>query len=243
MNIPEHLLNERYGDRYFDVVDAIDEAKRIHIGNSGIVDRLKRMPDGGRRVAIGETGFGAGRLVVALMEALEESGISGTEIEYRSVELYPVDAGRMERILGEFGGRAGRHIKEVVSAYSQIDISVPGWHDAVITGGFGVIALRLYIGEALDMVSSLSGPCDAWFLDGHSPKKNPDIWRGELMLAVGSATREGGTVTTFTVAGHVRRSLEAAGFTVKKVPGCGGKKEALWGCMDKKGSGAPQNQQ
>jgi len=229
MNIPSHLLNEHYDDRYFDVVNAIDEAKQIHIGNSRVVERLGLMADGDRRITIGEAGFGAGRLLVALMESLEEGGVAGAAIDYCSVELHPVTAGRMECILGGFRERAGRHIAGLVDVYSRIDVSGPGWHTGVIEGGFGAITLRLYIGEALDMVLSLGAPCGAWFLDGHSPKKNPDIWRAELLSAIGRKTAPGGTVTTFTVAGHVRRNLELAGFRVEKVPGCGGKKEALLG--------------
>ena len=234
MDIPPHLLNEHYDDRYFDVLDAIDEARQIYIGNSSIAARLKSMPPNARRMAIGETGFGAGRLVVALMDALEDAGVEGAEIDYRSVELHPLPARRMEAILGEFRGRSDttdRHINLVAAAYAGIDTSIPGWHGAQIAGGFGTVALNIYIGEALDMVAALPAPRDAWFLDGHSPKKNPQMWRAELMWAVGGATKAGGTVTTFTVAGQVRRNLEAACFSIEKVPGRGVKKEALYGIM------------
>ena len=46
---------------------------------------------------------------------------------------------------------------------------------------FGIVTLNLLIGEALEMVHALTIPCDAWFLDGHGPKKNPDMWRRELL--------------------------------------------------------------
>jgi len=231
MDIPSRLLNDHYGDRYFDVVDALEEAKRIHVGNSRIVERLSAMPGGGRVLRIGETGFGAGRLLVALMDALEAGGVSGAAIGYDSVELHPITAERMGLILDGFRNRAGRHIDKLTAAYSRLDISRPGWHNCVIEGGFGSISLRLFVGEALDMAASLTEPRDAWFLDGHAPKKNPDIWRAELLSAVGAKTAPGGTATTFTVAGHVRRGLAAAGFSVEKVPGFGGKKEALLGIL------------
>ncbi len=50
---------------------------------------------------------------------------------------------------------------------------------------FGILTLNLWIGEALEMVHALTIPCDAWFLDGHGPKKNPDMWRHELLMAIG----------------------------------------------------------
>ena len=79
------------------------------------------------------------------------------------------------------------------------------------------------------LVNALDKPCDVWFLDGHSPKKNPEIWRPELMLGIGKKTKTGGSCSTFTVAGAVRSALNAAGFTLEKLPGCGGKKLVLHG--------------
>ena len=98
-----------------------------------------------------------------------------------------------------------------------------------LTRPFGVLTLNLWIGEALEMVSALTTPCDAWFLDGHGPKKNPSIWRKELLLAIGEKTVTGGTCATYTVAGEVRRGLMAAGFSIEQRPGFGGKKAVLKG--------------
>jgi tRNA 5-methylaminomethyl-2-thiouridine biosynthesis bifunctional protein len=228
MDIPGYLLNERYGDRYFDVVDALEEAKHIHIGGARIIERLS----GTGRMRIGETGFGAGRILVSLMGALEEGGVSDAEITYSSVELNPISVDRMGLILGGFRPRAGRHIDSLAETYSRFDLSGPGWREGAVRGGFGTISLRLFIGEALDMARSLERPCGAWFLDGHAPSKNPDIWRAELLAAIGRTTEIGGTATAFTVAGQVRRDLKAAGFRVEKVPGHGGKREALLGVFE-----------
>jgi len=77
------------------------------------------------------------------------------------------------------------------------------------------------------MVRALTSSCEAWFLDGHGPKKNPSMWRHELLLAIGEKTVAGGTCATYTVAGEVRRGLIAAGFSVEQSPGFGGKKSVL----------------
>ena len=38
VQIPPYLVNEHYDDRYFDVVNAIEEAKHIFFQGSGIMD-------------------------------------------------------------------------------------------------------------------------------------------------------------------------------------------------------------
>jgi tRNA U34 5-methylaminomethyl-2-thiouridine-forming methyltransferase MnmC len=229
MQIPSYLLNEHYDDRYFDVVDALEEAKHIYFQGTGVTDILSGKEPLRKKFRIGETGFGAGRLLVALLASLEDCRITDMEITYNSVELHPVTCEKMESILGGFRSEAGTLIDLLVGSYGRVDISRPGWHRIKFTRPFGTLTLNLWIGEALEMVRALTTPCDAWFLDGHGPKKNPSIWRHELLLAIGEKTVAGGACATFTVAGDVRRGLAAAGFSVGQRPGFGGKKAVLKG--------------
>jgi tRNA U34 5-methylaminomethyl-2-thiouridine-forming methyltransferase MnmC len=59
---------------------------------------------------------------------------------------------------------------------------------------------------------------------GDAREKNPEMWQPELMAEVARHTVRGGTAATYTAAGHVRRGLEAAGFSVTRVPGYGRKR-------------------
>jgi tRNA U34 5-methylaminomethyl-2-thiouridine-forming methyltransferase MnmC len=229
MLIPSYLVNEQFDDRYFDVVNALDEAQQIYFRNNNLVERITIGIESKAPFIIGETGFGAGRVVVSLMEFMEKSGLKNVSIEYNSVELYPLSPERMLYILNGFKDRVGEEINTLVEAYRSIDITVAGWHSMKIQRSFGTLELNLWIGEALEMVNALGKSCDVWFLDGHSSKKNPSIWRPELLMAIGEKTRAGGTCATFTVAGAVKRALMEAGFALKKLPGCGGKNEVLHG--------------
>ncbi len=229
MLIPDYLVNEQFDDRYFDVVNALDEAQQIYFRNNNLIERISRAIESKNRFIIGETGFGAGRLVLSLMEFLEKSGLKNVSIEYNSVELYPMSPEKMLNILNGFRERVSDGIDTLVEAYKGIDITENGWHSMKLQQAFGTIELNLWIGEALEMVGALEKSCDVWFLDGHSPKKNPSIWRPELLAAIGEKTKTGGTCATFTVAGAVKRALVEAGFTLKKHPGCGGKNQVLQG--------------
>ncbi|MGI9378462.1 MAG: MnmC family methyltransferase, partial [Methyloligellaceae bacterium] len=70
---------------------------------------------------------------------------------------------------------------------------------------------------------------DAWYLDGFAPAKNTDMWNAQLLAEIYGKTAPGGTFSTFTAAGWVRRNLQAAGFTVERVKGFGRKRERLQG--------------
>ena len=78
-------------------------------------------------------------------------------------------------------------------------------------------------------VSNMAQKADAWFLDGFSPAKNPELWEPSLMQAVALHTKTGGTIATYTAAGHVRRALQGAGFEVERVAGFGRKRHMTIG--------------
>ncbi len=229
METPDYLVNEHFNDRYFDVVDALYESSKIYIEGNDILNRLVANKTMHKDFVVGETGFGAGRNLLALMYMIDTHAIKHGTIIFQSVELFPMAASRMEQILALFNDRASSAIIEFVKGYAMVDISVPGWHVFKLERALGTIEVRLFFGEALAMIQSLCQVCDAWFLDGHGPKKNPEIWRTEVLNAVGEKTHTNGTVGTFTVAGHVRRGLMSAGFDMERYPGFGGKKMAMRG--------------
>lgn len=227
MDIPPYLLNEYYDDRYFDVVDAIAEANLVFFGGNRIIERLSQNRSDRPGMAIGETGFGAGRTLVALMDLLDRSGFRNLEISYYTVELHPITVSRMESILAHFKPELSSYIDDLTTSYGALTLKEHDWNHLEFRHRFGVLTCKLWIGDALEMTEALPCPIDAWFLDGHGPKKNPQMWREELLLSIGNHTAPGGTCATYTVAGSVRRGLTAAGFRVVRAPGFGGKKSVL----------------
>src|SRR6201999_4291942 len=57
--------------------------------------------------------------------------------------------------------------------------------------------------------------------------RNPEMWRDEVLALVAARSRPGARAASFTVAGAVRRGLEAQGFHVERAPGFGRKKQRL----------------
>ena len=102
------------------------------------------------------------------------------------------------------------------------------------------VQLTLLIGDATDCLKTInlekfslkrsgSVAVDAWFLDGFSPAKNPEMWQSELFEQMAKLSNENTTFATFTSAGAVRRGLIAAGFAANKKVGFGKKREMLFG--------------
>jgi tRNA U34 5-methylaminomethyl-2-thiouridine-forming methyltransferase MnmC len=89
----------------------------------------------------------------------------------------------------------------------------------------------ILIGDARETLPAWPGRADAWFLDGFSPAKNPELWSSNLMHEVARHTAPGGTFATYTAAGHVRRALSGAGFTVTRQPGFGRKRHMSTGTL------------
>ncbi|MDF1762214.1 MAG: FAD-dependent 5-carboxymethylaminomethyl-2-thiouridine(34) oxidoreductase MnmC, partial [Oleibacter sp.] len=81
----------------------------------------------------------------------------------------------------------------------------------------------------------------AWFLDGFSPAKNPDMWNDTLFQQIRRISRQARldksdpnhtrmpTVATYAATSAIKRGLCGAGFTLQKTTGFGRKREMTCG--------------
>ena len=91
------------------------------------------------------------------------------------------------------------------------------------------LTLTLGFGEAAQLLSRIETPVDAFYLDGFSPARNPELWSPEICRSLARLAVPGATLATWSVAGTVRRALSAANFDVEKRPGYAGKRQMLVG--------------
>lgn len=204
-------VSSRFDDPYFSLAGGLAEARHVFLTGNGLPDRLR---DGFR---VAETGFGTGLNLIALALAWDGTGRKG-RLSYTSFELFPMPAADMARAHAAFPD-AGPVSAELL----------PHW-----AGGHGSFALRgidvtVIGGDARDTIPAWIGQADAWFLDGFSPAKNPELWQPDLMGAIARHTAPRGSFATYTAAGFVRRGLQAAGFQVSRVPGYGTKRHMSLG--------------
>lgn len=200
-------VSTRFDDPYFSLENGLAETRHTFLAGNGLPARFR---DG---FHIAELGFGTGLNALATLQAWMSAGAPG-RLDFTSFEAYPMDAAAMEQALSAFpelAPLAARLIDAWASGAHRIDM------------GHGMF-LHVVAGDARETLPAWDGRADAWFLDGFSPAKNPELWGSDLMQAVADHTVPGGTVATYTAAGHVRRALSAAGLAVERVPGYGRKR-------------------
>jgi tRNA 5-methylaminomethyl-2-thiouridine biosynthesis bifunctional protein len=91
------------------------------------------------------------------------------------------------------------------------------------------LTLTLIFGGVEKALNDLAGRFDAFYLDGFSPAKNPQMWSAQVCRDLAWLASPHATLATWSVAGEVRRNLSAAGFRVERRAGFGKKREMLVG--------------
>ena len=94
----------------------------------------------------------------------------------------------------------------------------------------GVIHFLCFLSIINSPLSIIHSPLlfDIIYFDAFAPEKQPEMWSQELFNRLYVLLNEGGILTTYCAKGVIRRMLQAAGFTVERLPGPpGGKREIL----------------
>ncbi len=207
----------RFGDIYFSPEDGLAETRHVFLDGTGLLDLWHERPRGG--FVVGETGFGTGLNFLAVWDLWRRHGPKHGWLHFISVEGFPMGARDLERAHHPFPELRPLS-KALLSRYGT---PLPGFHRLHFDEDR--IHLTLLHGDAAGMLEALDAGVDAWFLDGFSPARNPDMWSERVIRAVGRLSRPGARLATFTAAGLVRRRLAESGFEVERKPGFGRKRD------------------
>lgn len=194
----------RFDDPYFSAAGGLAEARHVFLAGNGLPARFSK----GCHIA--ELGFGTGLNLLAAWQAWQQSGAEGP-LRFTSFEAFPLHAKDIEKAL---------RVWPELSALSSLLLDA--WPCTTLR--LPSLDFELIIGDARSTLPAWQGKADAWFLDGFSPNKNPEMWSENLMQAVGAHTTPEGSFATYTAAGHVRRGLALAGFSVSRDKGFGRKR-------------------
>ena len=198
-------VSRRFDDPYFSLQGGVAETRHVFLAGNGLPARFRP----GFRIL--ELGFGTGLNFLVTLRAYREARAPGPLL-YTSLEAFPMAPEDRDRALSAFPEIAGE------AAEFRAALGRPGpWT-------FGEVTLALLEGDARDTLPAWEPRADAAFLDGFSPARNPEMWEPALLAAVADRLAPGGTLATYTAAGHVRRALAEAGLEVERRPGFGTKR-------------------
>lgn len=207
-------VSSRFDDPYFSLAGGLAETRHVFLAGNGLPGRFAP----GFRIA--ELGFGTGLNMLAALLAWRGAGMT-TPLRYTSFEAFPMAADEIARALAAFpeaAEAAGPFLAQWAAGRRRITLD-------------GLEA-EIVIGDARQALPVWPGQADAWFLDGFSPAKNPELWDAALMAEVARHTAPDGTFATYTAAGFVRRALQAAGFRVERLQGYGTKRHMTAGRLE-----------
>ncbi len=208
----------RFGDIYFSLDDGLAEKNYVFLQANQLATRFSALANNSS-FTIAETGFGTGLNFLATWQLWQQNRPADTWLHYTSVEKHPLTASDLQRALALW--------PDLQSLASQLLAQYPpltaGWHRLVFAEQH--LTLTLLLGDANELLPELVADVDAWFLDGFAPDKNPELWQLNLLSSIAKLSKVNTTLSSYTAAGVVKRTLEAAGFDVVRSKGFGRKRD------------------
>lgn len=194
-------------EHYHSVKGAMTESMHIFI-NMGLNESEANEP----RVL--EIGFGTGlNALLTLQVANEKSRV----VHYTSLEKHPLPLDIVRQM--EYTSLVP---KEVADYYMPLHDCK--WNEWVgLTPYYNIRKVEtdfttLHLKEQYDVV----------YFDAFAPEKQPEMWTQDIFNHLYSHLDDGGILVTYCAKGVVRRMLQAAGFSIERLPGPpGGKREIL----------------
>lgn len=202
----------------------IDECEHVFIDGNNLKNRFRDLsPDS--NFLIGEIGFGIGLNFLITCKAWLKYTEHNQVLEFYSFDKYIFELEDFNEFISS-SSELKEYSEQLIKYYPK---NIEGIQKISLFDGR--ISLNLVIGDISDTQEYIKSMAyiDAWFLDGFSPSKNPDLWSKELINSIGNTSYESSTISTYTSSGLVKRNLIDSGFAVRRTKGFAGKRHMLKG--------------
>lgn len=210
-------FSSEYGDVYHSSAGGLGQARHVFLEGNLLPQRWAQR----RCFTILETGFGLGLNFLCTWANWQQDPERCAQLHFISFEKHPFQQADLKHL-----HQAWPEFAELTQQlHQQWPLLTAGFHR--LSFAEGRVLLTLVLGEAMEWLPQLTAEVDAFYLDGFSPSKNPDLWTERLFHQVSRLAHTEATAATYTVAAAVRHGLELAGFKVEKHIGFGGKRDCL----------------
>ncbi|MCP3674484.1 MAG: tRNA (5-methylaminomethyl-2-thiouridine)(34)-methyltransferase MnmD [Gammaproteobacteria bacterium] len=221
-----HPYSSQFNDHYYSLVDGIEETRHVFIEGNDLAERWREMKSY-QSFKIMETGFGSGLNFLSTWQLWKRLGMEKTnKLHFVSIEAFPMDVVQLKKSMLNWQSQLSMFSSQLLEKYPKLD---KGTH--TINFEDDNVVLTLIFGDVRAVMPELNFSIDdsvnAWFLDGFSPSKNPEMWQNDLYTEMYRLSAPLASVATYTVAGLVRRGLVSTGFQIDRRPGFGTKRDML----------------
>jgi len=196
---------------YHSIHGAIQESKHVFI-EAGL--RYVRPRVVANCVSVFEMGFGTG--LNTLLTLIESEHIH-QKISYETIELFPLTKDQIASL--DYCQQLGRN--DLQETFEQLH-NCEWEKEVTITPNFTIKKSKTTLLN-LETV----GTFELIYFDAFDSNAQPELWRAEIFQKMFSILKPGGILVTYSSKGDVRRAMEAAGFTIEKIPGPPGKREMV----------------
>jgi len=204
---------------YHSIHGAVQESKHVFIeaGLRSLNPARKTI------VNIFEMGFGTG--LNALLTMIEAEKLERA-IHYEAIEQFPLDNKQIGSL--NYCTQLGRQDLQMV--FEQLHHCE--WEKTIkLTHKFTFKKSAANLLNFETPETSLSGrqAFELIYFDAFAPNAQPVLWTKEIFEKMFAMLKPAGVLMTYCSKGDVRRAMQAAGFTVEKLPGPKGKREIIRG--------------
>lgn len=221
----DHPISQRFDDIYFSLQDGLAETNHVFLKGNHLPERFI----GRDRFTIAETGFGTGLNFLSVWTKFDRVAEPNAVLDYISFELYPLSAAEIQKALSHWSDAFDGRLEQMVAQYP---LRIPGWHRVDFSvGGRVRVRLTLVFDDVNLAMPRMVAPrgVDSWFLDGHAPAKNPQMWSDIVFTNMARLSAPGATLASFTAAGVAKDGLRRVGFEIQKTRGYGRKRDMIVG--------------
>ncbi|NYT65573.1 FAD-dependent 5-carboxymethylaminomethyl-2-thiouridine(34) oxidoreductase MnmC [Alcaligenaceae bacterium] len=211
-------VSSLYGDVYHTESGGLAQAQHVFLRGCGLPQRWQ----GRDSFTVCETGFGLGTNFIALWQAWRNDPARCGQLHIVSFEAHPFRLDDLATMLARLPQAEQELGAQLLAAWPPL---TPGLHRLEFEGG--ALTLTLAFGAIARMAKQIEAGVDAFFLDGFSPRLNPEMWTASVFGQLARMARQGATLASWCCAVSVRRSLADAGFLVGKKQGFRGKREMM----------------
>jgi len=211
----------KFDDIYYSTAGAAAESTHVFLNGTALTARWQDCKETPSLYSIAEIGFGSGLNFLNAWQLWQQSTQKPSRLHYIAFEKYPLKKTDLCRLLSNWPSLSCQ-VTELLKHYPE---------HACVSHRLTIaedVTLDLHFGDALRRLKTIDrtigSGVDSWFLDGFSPRLNPDLWQDALIKQMARLSLPGATVASYSAAGFIRRQLRDAGFKVQRQPGYGKKR-------------------